>query len=197
MKLLEAKAIAIEKCYALQPYCSKVNIAGSVRRLAPDVKDIEVVCTPKYDEHENADLFGALTTVKVLSQGFVKVFNSLGEVVKGKANGRYAQIKLPEGINLDLFMPEVNDYYRQYAIRTGSAEYASYVIAHGWRVNGWVGTENGLRKQSQCLEKKLPDGKSKWICEHPNPSVPPVWENEESFFKWLGVPYRHPKDRIM
>lgn len=197
MKLSEAKDIAIKICRALEPYCDRINIAGSVRRLKPEVKDIEIVALPKYEDHENADLFGAVTIVKTLNRDFVKVFNSLGEIIKGKPNGRYAQIKLPEGINLDLFMPQPEDFIRQYVIRVGSAEYASYVIAHSWRVNGWVGTDKGLRRQSQCTEKKLPDGKSKWICEHPNPTLPPVWDSEEAFFKWLGVPYRKPQDRIM
>ena len=75
--------------------------------------------------------------------------------------GKYMQIKLRENIILDLFMPDDFDYYRQYAIRTGSADYAAKIIATGWKKKGWCGSDKGLRKISDCVETKTPDGKSK------------------------------------
>lgn len=87
----------------------------------------------------------------VIIQNFVELVKSLGRVIKGKPDGRYMQIELPQRINLDLFMPEADDYFRQYAIRTGSAEYAAYTIAGGWRKIGWCGSDQGLRKTSDCI----------------------------------------------
>ena len=32
---------------SLSPYCKVIDIAGSVRREKPEVKDIEIICVPK------------------------------------------------------------------------------------------------------------------------------------------------------
>jgi len=59
---------------------------------------------------------------------------------------------LPSGINLDLFVPQRHDYYRQYATRTGSGDYSYKVIASAWVSKGWVGTPDGLHKREDCSE---------------------------------------------
>lgn len=194
MEYSKAKNIAVALCYRLQPFCDKINIAGSIRRQKPEVKDIEIVCLPK--TYEEKDLFGGVSEVR-RSEEFKVEAMLLGRVIKGKPSGRMMQIELPEGVNLDLFIPEPYDYYRQYAIRTGSSQYSNLVIATAWKKLGWCGTENGLRKISECEEVKLPDNKSKWICKKEFPIMPPVWENEEDFFKWLGIPCVHPSKRSM
>ena len=102
---------------------------------------------------------------------------------------------MPQDINLDLFIPDDFDYYRQYAIRTGSDDYAAKVIATGWKKKGWCGSDKGLRKISDCIETKTPDGKSKWKCVKANAELPPVWQSEEQFFEWLGIKYLPPNRR--
>lgn len=193
MKLLEAKNIAVELCYKLQPHCDKINIAGSIRRQKPEVKDIEIVCLPK--TYEAKDLFGA-TSETMRSEEFKVQVMQLGKVIKGKPSGRMMQIEL-KNIMLDLFIPQPHDYYRQYAIRTGSSQYSSLVIATAWKLLGWCGTEYGLRKIHECEEIKLPENKSKWICKRAFPTLPPVWNDEQEFFSWLQVPYLNPIKRSM
>ena len=190
--LKEAQNIAVEICYQLEPFCEKINIAGSVRRKKQEVKDIEIVCVPKLETQY--DMFGTPFS-SGRNTGFRDVVLSLGEIIKGGANGKYMQIKLTQGINLDLFMPDDFDYYRQYAIRTGSADYAAKIIAGGWRKIGWCGSDKGLRKMSDCVETKTPDGKSKWKCVKANAELPPVWQSEEQFFEWLGIKYLPPNQR--
>lgn len=193
MNLKSAQKIAIETCYKLQPYCDKINIAGSVRRLKPEVKDIEIVCVAKMQEVK--DIFGEKTG-EIKNTSFIHTVSGLGEVVKGTPMGKMMQIKLPE-IMLDLFMPVDFDYYRQYAIRTGSADYAAKVIANGWKKKGWCGSDKGLRKISDCVEMKGADGKSKWKCVNKDAELPPVWTSEEDFFDWIKVPFIHPAKRIV
>lgn len=194
MQLQEARNIAVNQCYILQPYCDKINIAGSVRRQKQEVKDIEIICIPK--TYEEKDLFGEVSDVR-RSEEFKITTMQMGKVLKGKPSGRYMQIELKEGVNLDLFIPQPHDYYRQYAIRTGSSQYSSLIIATAWKKLGWCGTEDGLRKISECEEMKLPDNKSKWICKVDNPTLPPVWSSEEEFFYWLQVPFLNPIKRNM
>ncbi len=172
----------------LSPFCSKIGIVGSVRREQEYVKDIELCCTP------NREIVPTLfdTTTQRCSR-FVHEAKNLGEVLKGNpADGRYMQIMLPSGIKLDLFIPQAHDYYRQYAIRTGSATYSAQIIALGWRKLGWCGTEHGLRREEYCTH----DGNGwKWNNRETGQELPPAWESEREFFDWLKVPFRHPKHR--
>lgn len=46
MKLAEAQAIANEVYHRLKPYCEKIEVAGSVRRLKPEIKDVDIVLIP-------------------------------------------------------------------------------------------------------------------------------------------------------
>ena len=192
--LKEAQNIAVEICYQLEPFCEKINIAGSIRRKKPEVKDIEIICVAK--KQEVKDIFGEKTG-EIKNASFIHTVSKLGEVLKGTPMGKYMQIKLRENIILDLFMPDDFDYYRQYAIRTGSADYAAKIIATGWKKKGWCGSDKGLRKISDCVETKKPDGKSKWKCVKANAELPPVWESEEDFFNWINVKMLHPSQRVV
>lgn len=199
MQLSEAKAIADKIVETLSPFCDKCLIAGSIRREKPEVKDIEICCIPSIEEFYDittGTLFSAPKKISRRNYGFVHEVNRLGIIEKGNPQeGKYCAVLLPEGIKLDLFIPDANDFYRQFAIRTGSADYSFKVIANGWKKIGWVGTENGLRKMSDCIEQKLPDGKSKWKCVNSNPELPPVWNSEEDFFEWIKVKYVSPIER--
>jgi len=197
MLLKQATKIAIAVGESLQPFTDRLNIAGSIRRQKPEVKDIEIVCLPKYESHDQGDLFGGVKTEKEISAQFTQLVVGLGTIIKGKPDGRYMQILLLQEINLDLFMPAPWDYYRQYAIRTGSADYAARTIAAAWKRKGWCGSDKGLRLITDCLEILGTDGKSTWRCINAEAERPPVWQSEGEFFEWLGIPLIHPKLRTI
>lgn len=180
-----AKDIAVETGYKIIEYCDKLNIAGSIRRKKSDVKDIEIVCCPKHEDV--LDLFGKKEGA-LLSPEFSKAVMGLGKVIKGKPHGRYMQIDLGK-IKLDLFMPELKDYYRQFAIRTGSDDY-SKLIANSWQRLGWCGSDRGLRRISDCVLR----GHSDWHCVRDG-ELPPVWESEQHFFDWLKMNFIKPQNR--
>lgn len=150
----------------LTPFCDRIEIAGSIRRERPYVKDIEILCIPKiYFVHgKNHDHY----------PGFIEIVDSW-EKVKGNAtNGKYMQRILPEGIKLDLFTARVDNWGLQMAIRTGSAEYSKY-LAKTWVYQGF-NSENAtiIRKFDQ---KPIP-----------------IFE-EIDLFNLLGVAYTEPKFR--
>lgn len=196
MKLIQAHEIAANIGKQLQPFVEKWHIAGSIRREKLDVKDIEIVCQPRYILSNRVDLFGGTVAEKVISKNYADLVNKLGKIIKGKPDGRYMQIELPQRINLDLFMPESSDYYRQFAIRTGSAEYAHKTIAAGWLKIGWCGSDMGLRRISDCKEEfDAMANKRKWKCINPGGEKPPAWSSEKEFFDWIGVRWIMPKLR--
>jgi DNA polymerase/3'-5' exonuclease PolX len=190
MQYNQAKRLADRILEILQPHCDRIHIAGSIRREKPEVKDIEVVALPK-----NIAVQDGLFDTKIIQDPmFAELLQLIGaRVIKGHADGKYMQIVLRGGdeIKLDLFMPAQDDFYRQLAIRTGSAGYAHQVIAAGWLRKGWCGVSGaGLWMQKDCIKRN-----DKWILCNPQGQRPPVWQSEEEFFRWIGVPYVHPSDR--
>lgn len=190
MQLYEASNIAVAICYKLQSYCNKINIAGSIRRKKATVGDIEIVCSPKKVPAGQSSLFDEVTEL-VSAKEFHNAVSQLGAIELGNPDGRQMKILLPEGIKLDLFMPQPHDYYRIYAIRTGSAQYSSLILATTWKRKGWVGTEHGLRRIEDCKEM----AENKWKLINTKGELPPVWASEEKFFEWLGVKWVEPSIR--
>lgn len=175
----------------LYPHCSIINIAGSVRREKEECKDVEIICIPKT---HFTDMFNTETKRTV---AYIEAVQNIGRIIKGDIhNGKYVQIeytnaRLSKAIMLDLFTPSPEDYYRQFAIRTGSAEYAHIIIAKAWLQKGWCGTSKGLRLQSECEQQK----DKTWKCVTATPTLPPAWSSEQEFFAWLGIECRAPRYR--
>jgi DNA polymerase/3'-5' exonuclease PolX len=182
----------------LSPHCSRIEVAGSIRRRRPDVNDIEIICESKKIFNQT-DLFGGGQFL--IDPGFENALPTfMSSLIKGHLDGRYMQmyLKTPgSDIKLDLFMPEPDDYYRILAIRTGSRDYSSLKIAHAWKKAGWVGTgEDGLRRIEDCIQVPNGEGK-KWKLINKNGDRPPVWQSEEEFFQWLGLKWIEPWLREM
>lgn len=206
-KLEEAMPIAHFAAGKLAPHCELIDIAGSIRRKRTHVGDIEIVCAPRRVEHFNTKPKSFAQLVDLFSEPakeerhmpesigffpeneFIQIVNGWTKI-KGEPTGRYTQRIIPPGIKLDLFMTTVEDYYRQLVIRTGSADFTRDKIAKQWVRKGYRGTEEGLRQQSDCVQKN-----EKWVCLVSNPKIPPAWKSEQEFFSWLGIGYVRPEER--
>jgi len=200
----KARNIAINTATKLAPYCDRLDIAGSVRRCKFEVHDIEIVCQPKKVSVEIPNLFETRTVGKVTSPEFIKSLKSLGKIVKGNPEGgRFVQLLVPNTlggpkiIQIDIFMPQQHDYYRMFAIRTGSAAYSQSTIASAWVKAGWCGTSKGLRLEKECKPHRSSEGKIIWTCIATSPTLPPEWKSEAEFFMWLNIPHIHPKLRTV
>lgn len=173
---------------AIAPLCERLHVAGSIRRRKAVVKDIEIVAdVPTH-----------------LRSAMAKILADHGTLVKGQSTGRYMQWQLNDNIALDLFLPQPHDYWRQFVIRTGSAEYIPRIVAAAWVRHGWVGTDDGLRRRDQCEKYsggwRVKKVEASSLFDTPSPVtelvLPPVWESEEAFFKWLGIQFIRPENRI-
>lgn len=138
MKLEEAKVIAEKIKEQLAPFCERIEIAGSIRRKKPDCGDIEIVAIPKpYD-------------VGLFESGIATVVKQW-EKVKGELPCKYTQRILPEGIKLDLFFADRDNWGYIFAMRTGSADYSRKVLATEWVKNGYKSKGGYLHSNGKRL----------------------------------------------
>lgn len=160
MQLDKALEIAEKTKELLVPYCERIEIAGSIRRKKPEVKDIELVAIPKpYD-------------VGLFENGIATVVNQWKKV-KGELPCKYTQRILPDGITLDLFFANQENWGLIYALRTGSADYSHKVLATGWVKLGY--NSEGGQLSINGKEINIPE--------------------EKDLFKLIGIPYIEPEFR--
>lgn len=144
MILYDALNIAERVLEELRPHCVRCEIAGSIRRKKAEVKDIEIVAIPKDYQ------------VGLFESGIATVVNKW-QKVKGELPCKYTQRILPEGIKLDLFFAEPENWGLIFAIRTGSADYSHKVLAAGWVKAGYQSRDGYLwhgRDKYNCREEK-------------------------------------------
>jgi len=129
--LSEALAKAEELKALLSPYCSRIDIAGSIRRQKDYCGDIEL-CAIVSNRNQLA--------MKLIEIAKVGV----------KRDARYVKFYY-RNMQCDLFLPQPHDYGRQLAIRTGSAEYSHRVLANAWVKMGCKGTDEGLMYKGEII----------------------------------------------
>jgi DNA polymerase/3'-5' exonuclease PolX len=142
-----ALAAAKEIASALQPFCAKLIVAGSLRRRKQDVGDIEVVFIPKFvTVPDPNDLLRNPVTCDA-AEIQVNTWVAEGKLTKRpKKDGSLtwgAQIKLAvhvsSGIPVDLFAGNPANWWCLLVCRTGSAEsnlkICNAAIAKGWKWN--------------------------------------------------------------
>ena len=172
MKLQDAREIAVRILKELEPYCKRVQIAGSIRRGKQIVKDIEIVAEPKYQYQP--DLFGnMIRTSKLLTFPY---FDQMGSIIK--AGEKFVQIDLREGIKLDLFIVTPPAQWGViYLIRTGPAAFSRWMVTQ--RRKGGALPSNA----------KVKDG-----CIY-NDDLPFMTYDEIDFFSFNGLEFIDPKER--
>jgi len=117
MELERAQKIASEVVKRLSPYCSKIQVAGSIRRKKPMVQDIDLVLIPSDPWNLNVEL------------------KKLGQV---KVSGQKMMQVMMGSTQLDIYFADENTWATLLLIRTGSAEnnirLASKAKKQGWHL---------------------------------------------------------------
>jgi len=129
--IAEAEEVAGQVISTLEPFCDRIEVAGSIRRKCGTVGDVEVVCIPS--EVDAALLFD--TGEKERDPRFLAAVNRW-EKVKGDPSGKYTQ-RIHLGAKIDIFMATPENWGLILAIRTGPAEYSHNVLAAGWEKKGY------------------------------------------------------------
>lgn len=177
MDLEKAKKIADEIATCVTPACSRVTIAGSIRREKPQVKDIELVMIVNdYDVlYRRLRSFG-----RFIKPGVPSVIDW-----PPKAGAKYVRMLLDEGIKLDAFIGHHDNWGALLCMRTGSA-------------SGPDGnTFNGFVPRMFKQWKKVSGGGRMLGCMPTMPDGLQLATPEElDFFELCGVEWIDPKDRI-
>lgn len=108
MKNKDARQIGNDFIKQISPYCLRVEIAGSVRRENPEVKDVEICAIPK-------DLFGLKT---VMDRQYY---------LKGKFPAKYSQITF-QAEKIDIFWCTRENWGNIFLIRTGDWEFSKWIM---------------------------------------------------------------------
>lgn len=130
--LHEAQVLAEKYKQLLAPHCDRIEVAGSIRRRMPKVKDIELVIIPK--PYEAMGMF---------QSGIATVINEWPKV-KGELPCKYTQRVLPEGIMLDIFFCQALNWGLIYLIRTGSWEFSKRMVGTWLPMEGYKSVNGEL-----------------------------------------------------
>jgi len=175
----------------LAPHCERIEIAGSIRRKKPQIKDIEIVCIPK------KIVAGLFYDETIVHPAFIEAVNRLPKI-KGEPTGKYTQrtwralapniFSISHGgpdfigvcINVDIFIATPENWGLIYALRTGPADFAHYKILKAVSESGYFMRDGYLRRTEAGPQ----------FCD-----LAPVPE-EEIFFAKIGLPWIEPEERI-
>lgn len=142
MEYNRAKNIAGLIRSEMAPFCEKAEIAGSIRRERPEVKDIEL-CVVPWNLHTEwpGGLFEP--EVRIVNQLFewAQVQKMLTWIKPGtppdkpepgiiKPDGKYWRGRYQEMINVDIFIASPENWGAIFLIRTGPAPFSEAVVTH-------------------------------------------------------------------
>jgi len=174
MELNQAQQIANRILVDISVTCHRCQVAGSVRREKPNVKDIEIVAIVK----DYAELYRRLSKFgRFIKPGVPDIIDW-----PAKPGAKYVRMLLNEGVKLDFFVASSDNWGALLTMRTGPAMspigrlgFAPLMFSAFKQVSG------GGRMQG-CLPT-MPDGRQLVVPE------------EKDFFSVCGVKWVEPKDR--
>lgn len=127
--LENARQIAAKYLADLQPHCSRIEIAGSIRRGKALINDLEIVAIPLFDPAP-LDLFGAPAgkSTSRVDDAMHSLAVSWGAVFL-KNGPKYKKLQMAEGICLDLFLVTPPAHWGViYTLRTGSWRFSNQLV---------------------------------------------------------------------
>lgn len=178
----EALFIAEKFVAFLARHCTRIAIAGSLRRRKPAVSDIEILFVPKLTKITDfGDMFGA--SVEVSAAGVAIDALLGGEIIakRENKNGTFTwgtqnrlAVHVETGIPVDFFATTEENWFNALVVRTGPAAsnkaIASAAIALGWH---WMAYGNGFTRGREIK----------------------VVKSERDAFEHVGLPYLPPEKR--
>jgi DNA polymerase (family 10) len=161
----EIEPFALKIIRAIQPYCTKVEVAGSIRRQKDAVNDIDIVVEPK--PH---------SWIKLLKE-IRRKFDAVTEKQGAKLATLYVPFVSKQGqghVQVDLYRASRRTWGILLLIRTGSAKHNIYLASLALRKGYRLAYSKGLlNEKGEVVASKT----------------------ERDVFQALGLDYIAPKDR--
>ena len=132
MTLQEVQPYAEELVTILSPACEQIEIAGSIRRKKPEVKDIEILVRPILSVHEIA-LFGSTEEAPDALDDIIRRTIGYGllewDTVTKRNGPKYKRFRLPKiDCAVDMFIVDADNWGSQLAIRTGCWQFSKWFM---------------------------------------------------------------------
>lgn len=182
-------AVARELTQALRDLCEpeKFKWAGSLRRMKPEVGDIELVYVPRIEQRKDpADLLGKEIPTNLVDEKLDELLRAgvLERRVGEKGGTSWGEqnklaVHKATGIGIDFFAAETSkrNFHTLLVCRTGSqacnTRLCMAAIERGWQWDPYRGIRD--RRTKELLY--VPD-------------------SERGLFEYLGLPYLEPSQRI-
>jgi DNA polymerase/3'-5' exonuclease PolX len=178
----QAWIVAEEICDRLRAGCSRIVIAGSLRRRRPDVGDIEILYIPViYTAPDPKDLFAVQTVnsadirIRAMEAGGIldRRLNFLGRQAYGPKNKLVRHIA--SGIPVDLFAATEENWFNYLVCRTGPADLNTRICMAA-KEKGWKWNPYGAGYSNAAGEIQRMD-------------------SEAAVFSFVGMEYLEPERR--
>lgn len=171
MNLQEARKVALEFIDQISPYCERVEVAGSVRRMKPEPGDIEIVAAPRYQERiDTSKLFPEKCSMNTLHERMLFLLSkgavtTVGRESKSGATAPFSEKYYRINFNcyfthypVDLFVVTPPAQWGNiFAIRTGSADYSHWLVTkalqRGLQAKNGVLIDQRTLKEIPCTEE--------------------------------------------
>lgn len=127
-ELSAARDVAEAFARLIAPYCERLDIAGSIRREKPHVKDIEIVTIPRHERQH--DLFGAPVgpPMNLLTAALGELARDVDAGIQLVSGGPRLRRLVFAGVPVDLHMVPAETYGAHLAIRTGPSEFSKLCV---------------------------------------------------------------------
>ena len=188
----------------LRPACVRIEIAGSIRRSKPEVKDIEIVCVPDLSPMPAPKLeFGKPIpkSHKTLLDKMVMDMKASGDIDLKMNGDRFKKLYLKyAGIWVDLFINIPPSHWGvQMVIRTGPSEFSHWCVTQrkygGALLDGYFVKHQVVWVEMDIKKNEVPDDQGKALKLLTDVNHLPMPE-EIDFLNLLGLGWLEPRERV-
>jgi DNA polymerase (family 10) len=167
----EVEPLAFKLVQTLDPFCSKVEVAGSFRRGRETINDLDIVVQPKPAPVGALDSWSGM--IKALRYEFDAVTEKQGDKL-ATLYVPFNSKEVPGHVQVDLYRADPNTWGILLLVRTGSKEFNVFLCNRAISM--------GLRLQ---YSQGLVDGQGRVVAGR----------TEQEVFEKLGLPFVLPQDR--
>jgi DNA polymerase/3'-5' exonuclease PolX len=188
----------------LRPACVRIEIAGSIRREKPEVKDIEILAVPDLTPvaRVKPEFGKPIPPVhKTLLDKLVTEMENEGDI-RLEANGdRLKKLYLNyAGIKVDLFISiPPSEWGVQMVIRTGPSDFSHWCVTRrnngGALLNSYFVKHQVVWIENEITKHEVPEDPNKSVAvlsEQNHLSMP----EESDFLKFLDLEWIEPRERV-